>query len=73
MKMDFASTCLTMATVIWLAGTMALCACPLLYLSSTVFAALAVWKGTGRLRRWSWIVFIAAALMTGVHVAGVFP
>ena len=71
MKMDFASTCLTLATVIWLAGTMILCACPLLYLSSTLLAAMAVWKSAGRLRTWSWIVFIAAALMTGIHLAGV--
>ena len=71
MKMDFASTRLTLAIVIWLAGTMILCDCPLLYLGSTVLAALAVWKSAGRLRTWSWLVFIAAAVMTGIHVAGV--
>ncbi|MGZ8901267.1 MAG: hypothetical protein ACXW3Z_14340 [Limisphaerales bacterium] len=71
MKMDFARTCLTLATVIWLAGTMVLCACPLLYLSSSVFAGLAVWRSSERLRTWSWVVFIAAAVMTGIHLAGV--
>jgi hypothetical protein len=71
MKMDFAKTCLTLAMVLWLAGTMVLCACPLLYLSSSVLAALAVWKSSGRLRTWSWIVFITAAVMTGFHLAGV--
>lgn len=70
MKMNFASTCLTLATVILLAGTMILCDCPLLFLSSTVLAGTAVWKSAGRMRTWSWIVFIAAAVMTGIHFAG---
>jgi hypothetical protein len=67
--MDLARPCLTLARVIWLAGTMILCACPLLYLSSSVFAGLAVWKSVGRLRTWSWIVFAAALVMTGIHLA----
>jgi hypothetical protein len=43
---------------------------PLLFLSSTVLAGTAVWKSAGRMRTWSWIVFIAAAVMTGIHFAG---
>jgi hypothetical protein len=71
MKLSFARVCLALATIIWCSGTMVLCACPGIYLTSSVLAGLAVWKSAGRIRVWSWVVFIASLVMTGIHLMDV--
>jgi hypothetical protein len=66
---NVARVSLTLAVIIWIAGHMILCSCPELFVTSAILAALAIKTGKGKLRRYSWIVFVAAAIVTGIHIA----
>lgn len=66
--MNFGKVYLGAAVGIWLFGNLILCECPEVFFVSSVFASVAILKNAGRLRSWSWIVLVAALVLTAFHL-----
>jgi hypothetical protein len=52
------------AVVLCIFGSMVLCACPEIFALAAAFAGIATWTNSGRIRRWSIVVLIAAIIFT---------
>jgi len=62
---------LTIAILFWVFGNIVLCWCPEIFFTSAIVTAVAIWAGTGKVRKYSWITFVAALLLAGIHLARV--
>jgi hypothetical protein len=52
----------------FVSGFMVMCACPGWFLISAIFAALAVWKSSGKRKNYAFILLALALVMTTVEV-----
>jgi gamma-glutamylcyclotransferase (GGCT)/AIG2-like uncharacterized protein YtfP len=66
MKPQIARGCLAVAGILFISGSMMLCACPGLYALAAPFAGTAIWAGTGRARVWAKVLLVASLIATGL-------
>ncbi|HWY74097.1 MAG TPA: hypothetical protein VN281_00690 [Verrucomicrobiae bacterium] len=69
MKPTIARISLVAACIFFFVGFSILCTCPGWFALATVFAGVAAWTGTGRLKLWSVIWLIACLIATVAETA----
>lgn len=67
MRPRIARICLIVAAVLFISGSLVLCACPGWYALAVAFAAVATGLGTSRTRFWATLTLVASIVLTGVH------
>jgi hypothetical protein len=65
MKNSIARISLAVSGILFFMGPWQLCACPGWYALAAVFAGVAAWAGSGRMRKWSFVWLAACLLATG--------